>query len=341
MFVSYCAAMAGVPRTVLKFSTTAKVHSFGFGGSNPLPGSQLKGFYDLAVKGGSYFPQPGDVIFYASYNTEGTPSASEGKHVGFVESCEAEYAMDGSVSRMVINTIEGNSSDSVKRHSWKMTADSSGWVYSGTYIYAFGIPNYTESGLQSYSNYDIGAYGGTLLRKGNSSEAVRRLQVALNLAEYFDPQGNACTVTGTFDEGTYEAVCNYQRAHSLEVDGIVGNDTWTALRRQLVGCTSRLESDFLVENGRILLYMEPSSRPCNLAARERHAARTRFHSAHRRRHPTRARHPDTRRTNGSTLGAPPGKAARSPARARIRDSSQPTSGERLASRHRRSGELGA
>lgn len=255
MFVSYCAAMAGVPRTVLKFSTTAKVNSFGFGGSNPLPGSQLKGFYDLAVKGGSYFPQPGDVIFYASYNTEGTPSASEGKHVGFVESCEAEYATDGSVSRMVINTIEGNSSDSVKRHSWKMTADSSGWVYSGTYIYAFGIPNYTESGLQSYSNYDIGAYGGTLLRKGNSSEAVRRLQVALNLAEYFDPQGNACTVTGTFDEGTYEAVCSYQRAHSLEVDGIVGNDTWTALRRQLVGCTSRLESDFLVENGRILLYM--------------------------------------------------------------------------------------
>lgn len=260
MFVSYCAAMAGVPRTVLKFSTMAKVYSFGFGGSSPLPGSQLKGFYDLAVKGGGYFPQPGDVIFYASYNTGGTLSASEGKHVGLVESCEAEYATDGSVSKMTINTIEGNSSDSVKRHSWKLTADSSGWVYSGTYIYAFGIPNYTESGLQSYSNYDIGAYGGALLRKGGSSEAVRRLQVALNLAEYFDPQGSSCTVTGTFDEGTYEAVCNYQTVHGLEVDGIVGNDTWTVLRRQLVGCTSRLEGDFLVENGKILLYMGKDSK---------------------------------------------------------------------------------
>ncbi|MBE9223885.1 peptidoglycan-binding protein [Phormidium sp. LEGE 05292] len=63
-----------------------------------------------------------------------------------------------------------------------------------------------------------------VLQKGTSGEAVRFLQQVLIAIKYqkdhFDAQFNA---------ETESAVKNFQKAHGLKVDGIVGPKTWRAL----------------------------------------------------------------------------------------------------------------
>ena len=43
-------------------------------------------------------------------------------------------------------------------------------------------------------------------------------------------KGQAVPVTGVFDNATHGAVINFQRGARLLVDGVVGNQTWAALR---------------------------------------------------------------------------------------------------------------
>lgn len=57
-----------------------------------------------------------------------------------------------------------------------------------------------------------------LLKIGSRGEDVKAVQSALN-----------CYPDGIFGEITKEAVCQWQEAHGLEVDGIVGRLTWTSI----------------------------------------------------------------------------------------------------------------
>ena len=74
------------------------------------------------------------------------------------------------------------------------------------------------------------ALGGTssyqLLRMGSKGDAVRRLQ------ELLISKGYSCGASGAdgdFGQGTYNAVCAFQEANGLDVDGVVGSQTWNAL----------------------------------------------------------------------------------------------------------------
>ena len=58
----------------------------------------------------------------------------------------------------------------------------------------------------------------TTLRKGSKGEEVKRLQRLLHLTD-----------DGIFGEQTEKAVIEYQKAHGLVADGIVGDKTWEAL----------------------------------------------------------------------------------------------------------------
>jgi peptidoglycan hydrolase-like protein with peptidoglycan-binding domain len=57
-----------------------------------------------------------------------------------------------------------------------------------------------------------------LLKSGSTGEAVRRVQTALGI-----------NATGTYDDGTAQAVRAFQEFCSLDVDGVVGDDTRDAL----------------------------------------------------------------------------------------------------------------
>jgi len=63
-----------------------------------------------------------------------------------------------------------------------------------------------------------------VLKKGSKGEAVTRLQEGL-LQLGYDPRD----VDGIFGPLTVKAVKTFQSNYGLEVDGVVGPNTWTAL----------------------------------------------------------------------------------------------------------------
>jgi peptidoglycan hydrolase-like protein with peptidoglycan-binding domain len=64
-----------------------------------------------------------------------------------------------------------------------------------------------------------------VLKRGSASNAVRRVQRALNAA------GDArLPVTGVFGAGTTTAAMAYQRAVGLPTTGVVASDTWAMLK---------------------------------------------------------------------------------------------------------------
>ena len=63
------------------------------------------------------------------------------------------------------------------------------------------------------------------LRQGDSGAAVSELQQLLNA------KGINMTVDGVFGNATRAAVVQFQQQNGLVVDGIVGTQTWQALRR--------------------------------------------------------------------------------------------------------------
>ncbi|NJL41625.1 MAG: peptidoglycan-binding protein [Leptolyngbyaceae cyanobacterium RM2_2_4] len=63
------------------------------------------------------------------------------------------------------------------------------------------------------------------LRQGSSGAAVSKLQQLLNT------KGANITVDGDFGSATRAAVLKFQQQNGLVADGIVGTQTWQALRR--------------------------------------------------------------------------------------------------------------
>lgn len=151
-----------------------------------------------------YTPQKGDIIFY---DWDGNGSSD---HVGIV----SDYSFG------TITAIEGNKSDAVGYR--KIGSDS-------LQIMGFGIPNYAGASGSDYTP-DISSidteYIRTLplLQYGSKGVYVKILQVLLN---YYNSSN--LDVDGDFGPCTKSAVADYQMKYSLEIDGIVGKETWTHL----------------------------------------------------------------------------------------------------------------
>ncbi len=113
IFVSWCANKAGISTKIIpKFASC----------DAGLKWFKDRGQYELGkAYGGKYVPKPGDIIFYSSRYTQ-----KDSDHVGIVES----------VGNSVVNTIEGNTSDAVRRRSRQL---------SGKYILGYGVPAYTNT----------------------------------------------------------------------------------------------------------------------------------------------------------------------------------------------------
>ncbi|MFR0359526.1 peptidoglycan-binding domain-containing protein [Streptomyces sediminimaris] len=72
----------------------------------------------------------------------------------------------------------------------------------------------------------------TIVQRGDEGNAVREIQCLVNSHAYYD--GPKLTVDGAYGQLTESAVrrlqTNWSRAHSITIDGIVGPQTWRALR---------------------------------------------------------------------------------------------------------------
>lgn len=145
-------------------------------------------------------PHRGDQIFFYS--------GGNINHTGIVEN----------VSNGVVTTIEGNTSDMVARKTYPINS---------SYIAGYGRPRYelVTDGTQTALPCAAGdSETHPMLRKGSSGPAVYELQSKLSYAGY--PVGN---VDGEFGNKTYVAVKIFQEQCGLEIDGIVGPNTWAVL----------------------------------------------------------------------------------------------------------------
>ena len=178
------------------------------------------------VEDDAYTPSEGDIIYYDWQDTGDGDATGWADHVGIVESCDGR----------TITVIEGNKSESVSRRILMVNAK---------YIRGFGVPKYNADAKYSgdsqkvevppIANPDNNTAQYTTreevkvtveliqLSKGSKGQQVKTLQVLLN------GKGAYLSVDGDFGKLTDQAVRTYQRTHGLEVDGIVGKNTWTSL----------------------------------------------------------------------------------------------------------------
>lgn len=152
-------------------------------------------------------PKAGDQIFFGT-------SVDNSTHTGLVEK------VDGGK----VYTIEGNTSDMVARRTYTIGASN---------IVGYGRPNYDGAGNIVTTEPPTGGSTHSVLRKGSTGSEVEELQRKLTSLGYA-----LGSVDGDFGEKTLAAVKAFQKDYSLDVDGVVGNQTWTALDKAVAAKSS-------------------------------------------------------------------------------------------------------
>ena len=165
-------------------------------------------YYKSAGRWYSVSPQPGDQIFF-------TYSPGEYSHTGIVET----------VNGITITTIEGNTSDSVGRRTYQTNSPTIAgygrpkWELVES-IDSSTLPNSLVTETAATESYH------ELLKQGSTGASVKDLQQKLiDLGYSVGPDG----ADGDFGTNTYYAVRRFQIENDLEVDGIVGDETWYAI----------------------------------------------------------------------------------------------------------------
>lgn len=105
--------------------------------------------------------------------------------------------------------------------------------YKISYIYTAvkKLAELTSEGQRPIGN---GSYPGFSLRLGDSGVEVQEAQYYLDLVSSYTPYVNGIKVDGRFGSGTRAAVIGFQRLAGLSADGIIGRNTWNALRQAYV-----------------------------------------------------------------------------------------------------------
>jgi hypothetical protein len=186
----------------------------------PLPATISKGFA-YTPAGAAWFqrrrrwtnrPAPGHIVFF---NFPGD-SVNRISHVGIVESVRP----DGSVV-----TIEGNTDERGGRTGGKVMRK-----VRRVGIVGYGIPDYDGKGASpgpaaaASPRPGAPAFPGRLLKVGSKGPDVKLAQgrlVHLKVARL--------AIDGVFGDQTAAAVRKFQKDNKLEVDAIIGHNTWTAL----------------------------------------------------------------------------------------------------------------
>ncbi len=167
---------------------------------------QQQGRYDK-------IPKLGDQVFFQSGGNIG--------HTGIVVE----------VTDSTIITVEGNSSDQVKRNTYKR---------SNSYIAGYGHPLYNEDDVTSVitplpeeqSVFVECEVSLPLLKNGSVGNSVKSAQTILIELGY--PCGGRIVAgrenpDGQFGPTTERSVKRYQSKKSLTTDGEIGSQTWTSL----------------------------------------------------------------------------------------------------------------
>lgn len=121
MFVSWCANQAGIPSSIMYYHASCSIG---------ISEWKSRGVWKAsAYWGGSYTPQAGDIIYFASTAGSSTPA-----HVGIVTSCSGGY----------VYTVEGNTSTTGFSASGG-TCNSKSYSLSNGRILGYASPHYEDN----------------------------------------------------------------------------------------------------------------------------------------------------------------------------------------------------
>lgn len=175
-------------------------------------------FANYFKKANSWYtvPQVGDLVFFKSFNSDGTVKYNFA-HVGIVVE----------VTATSITTVEGNTSGASG-----VIANGGGVCkksYSRSYksINGYGRPAYDEVVTENTSSDTIVNVDLRMLRKGMTGQDVHSVMVVLKDLGYYS--SNVPKYDIEFGPKLESAVKSFQKSCNLEVDGIIGKDTWKAL----------------------------------------------------------------------------------------------------------------
>ena len=162
------------------------------------------------VENENRIPNAGDIIFYDWQDSGIGDNQGSADHVGIVQKADSGK----------IWVIEGNYSNSVKVRQIAV---------NGRYIRGYGIPKYgsapaTEQPAvpQEPAKTEVKlSISLPMIQKGDLGKFVAVAQVLLGV-----------TADGDFGKNTRAATIDFQEKHKLEVDGVIGAETWGALFSQ-------------------------------------------------------------------------------------------------------------
>lgn len=156
-------------------------------------------------------PQSGDLIFFGNCD-----------HIGIVKDVVAGN----------IYTIEGNTSNRAELIVNGGTVANKMYSLNSKYIKGYARPKYNETIEENSSeNNTSNEIIYLLIKKGSKGNLVRIAQEKLLQKGYVLPKYGA---DGDFGSETEEAIKQLQRDVHIEVDGIVGKNTWDALNSVFV-----------------------------------------------------------------------------------------------------------
>ena len=84
----------------------------------------------------------------------------------------------------------------------------------------------------------------SVLKKGNSGPSIRILQYFLNFLSHFNLKLPYVAIDGIFGDETRDAVLTFQSLYGLDVDGIVGRDTWDMIQNAYAGVLTSLPDEY-------------------------------------------------------------------------------------------------
>lgn len=150
-------------------------------------------------------PQRGDIIFF--YYDGGI------NHTGIVES----------VRNGAVTTIEGNSGDAVARRIYQATAPNIAGYGRPNWVAVCDCDNIPPADEQNKRKQIDGL---PMLKSGDANETVRAAQFVLIGRKFSCGSWGA---DGDFGGATETAVRNFQTENGLEIDGVIGPETWSKL----------------------------------------------------------------------------------------------------------------
>ena len=154
-------------------------------------------------------PKIGDQIFFKYSNDDSTAD-----HTGIVVR----------VTDSLIETIEGNSGNEVKRKAYQRNDKT---------IIGYGHPRYDAEPKKTNTKSSAKTCTVTMpiIREGSSGSSVKTLQRLLRQLKYVGNDGKLIEVDGKFGPSTKAALIRWQKKHLGSSDGICGAKTWTKLLR--------------------------------------------------------------------------------------------------------------